>query len=154
MTDTVNTSTRLDQVNSTTRPVATRVVDGNEYHVELDLDGVADTLLDQIGAVLHREHRVAQIMLLGNPVTSPTARVEVRAQLKAALTLARAFDVPLYTAQAEELQADLWEATTEPSFCEGDCGGQNYASRPDGLCEDDGNAADVAEAGYSHLRAI
>lgn len=154
MEGTSNTSTRLDQVNSTTRPVATRVVDGNEFHVELDLDGVADTLLDQIAAVLHREKRTWQMSMLGNPKTRPAQKAEIRAQLKAGLILNRAFDVPLYTAQAEELQADLWEATTEPQFCEGDCGGQNYATRPDGLCEDDGNAADVAEAGYSHLRAV
>ena len=147
-------STRLGQVNTTTRPRATRVVDGNEFHVELDLDGVADTLLDQIAAVLHREKRIWQLSMLGNPKTSPAQKAEIRAQLKAGLTLNRAFDVPLYSAQAEELSSDLWESTTEPSFCEGPCGGENYASRPDGLCEDDGEAANVAESGLSHLRAV
>lgn len=155
MTDTVSTSTnRLGQVNSTTRPAAHRVVDGSDFHVELDLDGVADTLLDQIAAVVHREKRTWQLSMLGNPKTAAAQKAEIRAQLKAGLILNRAFDVPLYPAQAEELSSDLWEATAEPSRCEGPCGGENYASLEDGLCDIDSSAADVAESGYSHLRAV
>lgn len=146
--------TRLGQVNTTTRPTATRVIDGSDFHVELDLDGIADTLLDQIAQVLHRERRTWELSMLGNPKTSPTQKARMRSQLKAALVAAHAFDVPLYTSQAQELSTDLWGATEAPDLCRGECGGENYATRDDGLCDVDGSAADVAQAGISHLRAV
>lgn len=139
-------------INTTARPVATRVIDGDTYHVDLDLDAAADTLLDQIAATLYREHRIAQLLLLGNPKTRPAEKASIRTQLKASLTLARAFDIPLYPAQAEGLGVDLMEATEEPPQCDSDC--PNYATRPDGLCNTDGETADNAAAGYAHLRAV
>jgi hypothetical protein len=147
-------SVRLGQVNTTTRPTATRVIDGSDFHVELDLDGVADTLLDQIAAVLYRERRTWELSMLGNPKTGAAQKARMRNAIKAALIADRAFDVPLYTTQAQELSTDLWGATEAPTPCTGECGGENYATRDDGLCDVDGSAADRVESGLSHLRSV
>lgn len=146
--------TRAGQINTATRPTASRVIEGSDFHVQLDLDAVADTLLDQIAAVLYRERRTWELSMLGNPKTGAAQKARMRTAIKGALVADRAFDVPLYVAQAQELSTDLWGATEAPPLCSGDCGGENYATRDDGLCDVDGSAADVASAGYSHLRAV
>jgi hypothetical protein len=138
-------------INTAARPRAERQIDGATFHVTLDLDAVADTLIDQIAALLYRQHRTWQFSLVGNPKTSPADRAAYRAQIRAALTMARAFDVPLHPGQAEELQADLFEATTEPAWCDCDTA---YATRPDGLCDNCGNTADAAQANVTQIRAV
>ena len=138
-------------INTAARPRAERVVEGDTYHVSLDLDALADTLIDQIAAIIHRERRTWALSLVGNPRTRPAERAQHRAEIKAALTLARAFDVPIDHAQAEQLQADLFEATVEPGWCNCD---NEYATRPDGLCDTCGNAADLAAANIAQIRAV
>lgn len=138
-------------INTTARPRAERIIDGDTFHVSLDLDALADTLIDQIAAVIHQQRRTWQLSMVGNPRTRPAERAAYRRELKAALTLARAFDVPINHTQAEELQADLFEATTEPGRCDCDT---EYATRPDGLGDNCGAAADLAQANITQLRAV
>lgn len=137
------------QINTQAGPRAERIIDGDNWHVQINLDAVADTLLDQIGAVMYRQRVTWMLSMIGNPKTGAAERARIRATLKAALV--GAFEVPLYPHQSEELQADLLEATVEPSWC--GCA-EAYATRADGYCDGCGNRADMADAGIAQLRAV
>lgn len=108
------------------RPTATQVVDGDSYTAELDLTPVARAILHDLGRALHRNNATWRLKAIGNPTLSDLERA---GHVKALMPLVReALTLTLGPDQAHELSGELWDASSEPSRCEGYCDGENYAT--------------------------
>lgn len=137
------------------RPTAQRVVDGGDsWHVQLDLTPVAAGLLLDLGRALFDSKQTWRLRAIGTPGLIDAEKAKhVQAVLAELLTARRhPLILELGPDQAEELQADLLEATVEPPWCRS-CA-EAYAARTDGHCPGCGNTADLADAGISQLRAV
>lgn len=138
-------------INTAARPHFEQIIEGDKLIYQCDLAAMADKLLLDIFTTLHREHRFAQAMQAGNPSVPMVERLRLRNQIQAALTMAGVFVHDIEAADMKDLDANVYEATTEPPWCDCDTA---YATRPDGLCDNCGNTADAAQANISQIRAV
>jgi len=153
MNGTTSTSTGRTSRIDANRPKAERVTDADTYTVTLDLTPIAAGLLNDIALAL-RGNGHLMTLLANNRVGTPE-HASVRDSILARLAHTSALHVQLGPDQAMDLSGDLFDAAGEPDRCEGGaCGGEFYTTRADRLCERDGHAADLAEAGYTVLRAV
>jgi hypothetical protein len=141
--------TAADRINAN-RPTATQVINGADFYVSLDLEPIAAGLIqDIVTALKGREYLLT--VLANNKVGSPE-HTATRAHILGILAhTPAALTVTLGQDQADALANDLWEATTEPDWCD-DCG-QQYAT-DNGLCEPCARTADCREAHYAQIRAV
>jgi hypothetical protein len=141
--------TAADRINAN-RPTAAQVIDGADFYVTLDLEPIAAGLIQDIAVALKgREHLFT---VLANNRVGSAEHTAVRAAILATLAhTSAALTVTLGQDQADALANDLWEATTEPDWCD-DCH-QQYAT-DNGLCEPCARAADCREAHYAQIRAV
>jgi hypothetical protein len=125
------------------RPVATKVIDGDSYTVELDLSPIAAGLLSDIALALRGNGHL--MTLLANNKVGSLEHTRLRRAILQRLEMTSALKLTLGPDQAEQLAGDLFDAMEEPARCEGACGGENYAVY-DGLCVDDDAARSLANA--------
>jgi hypothetical protein len=137
-----------DRINAN-RPTAAQVIDGADFYVTLDLEPIAAGLIQDIVVALKGREDLFTV-LANNKVGTPEHHT-VRVAILAALARTTALTVTLGQDQADALANDLWEATTEPDWCD-DCR-QQYAT-DNGLCEPCARAADCREAHYAQIRAV
>ncbi len=135
-------------------PTAERLIDGGDHRVLLNLEPIAAGLINDIAMALRTRGHLFTV-LANNKVGTPE-HTAVRRQILELLSMSgrHPLQVVLGALQADELACDLFAAAAEPPFCEGACGGENYAVRADGLCEPDGEAADLREADVAQIRSV
>jgi hypothetical protein len=137
-----------DRINAN-RPTATQVIEGADFYVTLDLEPIAAGLIQHIAVAL--KGREYLFTVLANNRVGSAEHAAVRAAILATLAHTTALTVTLGQDQADALANDLWEATTEPDWCD-DCREQ-YAT-DNGLCEPCARTADCREAHFAQIRAV
>lgn len=106
-------------------PKAERVVDGNSWSVELDLNPIASSLIGDLAHAL-RGH-AHWLVVLSHLEPTSAEYTAVLADILALSSVRQALTQTITPQGAEDLSGQLWDAKDEPDWCRTDeC--ENYAT--------------------------
>jgi hypothetical protein len=112
-------------------PVASRVLDGDSWHVALDLEPIMVSLLPDMARALHQAHLTGTLRYLADLRPGDPEYARAIALLTDALRTRGVTVVQLHPAAAERLSGELWDAKDEPLTCA--CG--DYTENADSVCD-------------------
>lgn len=112
-------------------PVASRVIDGDSWHVALDFEPILMTLLPDMARVIAQQRLTGALHYLGTMRPGDTFFAEYLGNVTDALRARGATVVQLHPAAAERLSSELWDAKDEPLTCA--CG--DYTDNADSVCD-------------------
>lgn len=114
------------------RPMAERIIDGQTYTVQLDLTPIMGSILKDLGRALFRAKKLWLLRGLGMARPGSPEEADFQRELLGLAGVHDAFLVQLTASDADELDAELYDAKDEPPRC-GNSGCDNYATTLDGI---------------------